>query len=296
MSLVSISRGGMTAQIDTMGAQLMSLTRNGAEYLWQRDERWWGKTAPVLFPMVGSLRDDCAETAQGPAHMGRHGVARTVEHEVASVSEDGSAVTFELVSTPETRAAFPFDFKLNMTYAITGEVTLAQTFTVTNTGSVDLPFSVGGHPAFNVPVPGAEGEGFDDYELAFTEPWTCVAPKIAEGGLLTFDKTTLAVDASDTMPLTHRTFDDDAVMLSHVPGNTLTLRGRVSGHGIKVDFPGFDFIGIWSAAGDAPFVALEPWTGHATLTSEDDVFEHKNNITVLAPGQVDERTFTITLI
>ena len=98
------------------------------------------------------------------------------------------------------------------------------------------------------------------------------------------------------MPLTHRTFDDDAVMLSHVPGNTLTLRGRVSGHGIKVDFPGFDFIGIWSAAGDAPFVALEPWTGHATLTSEDDVFEHKNNITVLAPGQVDERTFTITLI
>ena len=70
----------------------------------------------------------------------------------------------------------------------------------------------------------------------------------------------------------------------------------MSGRGVKVDFPGFKYIGVWSAAGDAPFVALEPWTGHATLTSEDDVFEHKRDITTLAPGAVDERMFTVTLL
>ena len=78
--------------------------------------------------------------------------------------------------------------------------------------------------------------------------------------------------------------------------DTLTLRSRVSGHGVKIDFPGFKYIGIWSAEGDAPFVALEPWTGHATLDTEDNVFEHKRNITILAPGEVDERSFTVTLL
>ena len=84
-------------------------------------------------------------------------------------------------------------------------------------------------------------------------------------------------------------------MLTDVPGGTLTLRSRVSGHGVRVDFADFKYIGIWSALGDAPFVALEPWTGHATLTSEDDVFEHKAGITLLAPGETNERTFRLTL-
>ena len=98
------------------------------------------------------------------------------------------------------------------------------------------------------------------------------------------------------MPLTHELFADDAVMLTDVPGGTLTLRSRVSGHGVRIDFADFKYIGIWSALGDAPFVALEPWTGHATLTSEDDVFEHKRDITLLEPGAVDERSFTVTLL
>ena len=80
-----------------------------------------------------------------------------------------------------------------------------------------------------------------------------------------------------------------------MPGNTLSLVSRVSGRGVRMDFPGFDFIGIWSAPG-APFVALEPWTGHATLTTEDDVLEHKEGITILAPGATDTRSFTVTLL
>ena len=165
-----------------------------------------------------------------------------------------------------------------------------------NTGDVDLPFSVGGHPAFNVPAPGGEGEAFDDYELAFTKPWSCVAPKICDGGLLTYRTAEMVIDRSDVLPITHELFAADAVMLSEVPDDTLTLRSRVSCHGVKIDFPGFKYIGIWSAEGDAPFVALEPWTGHATLDTEDNVFEHKRNITILAPGEVDERSFTVTLL
>lgn len=294
--LTTISKGGLTATISSKGAELTSLQLDGREYLWQADPAFWGKHAPVLFPILGSLRDDTASCSQGTCHMARHGLARINEHRVVEVSEDGSRVTFEFASSPETLEAYPYQFKLNMTYAITGEATLAQTFTVTNTGDVDLPFSVGGHPAFNVPAPGADDEAFEDYELVFSRPWSCESPKIAEGGLATYEDSYVSVDNTDVVPLTHDSFAFDAIVLDHVPDNTLTLRGSKSGHGVRVDFPGFNYIGVWSAAGEAPFVALEPWTGHATLTSEDDVLEHKRDITVLPAGGVDERTFTITLL
>ena len=179
-SVVTIQKGGLTAKIDSMGAELQSLALDGREYLWQADPAFWGKHAPVLFPIVGSIRNDVAESAEGPCHMGRHGVARINEHEVVSTSDDGSSVTFELVSNDETRAQYPYDFKLNMTYAITGDATLTQTFRVENTGNVDLPFSVGGHPAFNIPVEGTD-EAYEDYEFRFAEAWTADCPKLVEG-------------------------------------------------------------------------------------------------------------------
>lgn len=296
-TLTTITKGGVSAKIDSLGAELTSFTLDGREYLWQADPVFWGKHAPVLFPIVGSLRDERAQSAQGECHMPRHGLARVNEHRLVEVAEDGSSVTYEFVDTAETLEAFPYHFKLNMTYAITGEATLTQTFTVTNTGDADLPFSVGGHPAFNVPAPGAEDEDFEDYVFEFTEPWTCTAPSIAEGGLLTFDEATVPVDNADVLPVTRALFANDAVMLTDVPGGTLTLRGKKSGHGVRVDFADFKYIGLWSAQeGNSPFIALEPWTGHATLTSEDDVFEHKRDITILAPGETAEYSFSMTAL
>ena len=132
--------------------------------------------------------------------------------------------------------------------------------------------------------------------MRFTRPWTCEAPVIAEGGLLDYEHAYTVLDGADELPLTHGLFDRDAVVLSHVPDSTVTLVGAKTGRGVRMSFPGFNHIGIWSALGDAPFVALEPWTGHATLTTEDDVFEHKRDVIVLRPGETCERTFTMTLL
>ncbi len=294
MSIITIQNGGVAARIDTLGAQLTSLARDGREYLWQADPRWWNRHAPVLFPIVGSIRGDQAVSQQGPVKLGRHGLARNYEHAV--VRQDDSSVTFELVDSPETRADYPYAFKLNMTYAISGDGAFRQAFRVENTGAVELPFSVGGHPAFNVPAPGAGDEAFEDYTLEFAEPWTFDSATITDGGLLTYDVMNPLLKDSDRLPLSRDLFRYDTVMLEDVPASTVTLRGSKSGHGVRVDFEGFKYLGVWSAAGDAPFVALEPWTGHATLTSEDDVFEHKRDITVLAPGAVDERSFSVTLL
>ncbi len=328
---VSLHHGRLSAAVDPMGAQLLSLQLDGCEYLWQGDPRFWARRAPVLFPIVGSLRDGRAESAQGPCVMGRHGIARNYEHAVVDRAADGSSVTFELRDSAETRAAYPYGFKLNMTYAITGEATLSQTFRVTNTGDATLPFCVGGHPAFNVPVgassqvagapegeasgglgaaageaSGAPGtvrvpqsaavdEAFEDYVLKFARPWSCTLPVIGEDGLMSWDNAFECPQGSDTVPITHASFAHDALMFTDVPDSVLTLLGTKSGHGVRVEFPGFPYIGVWSAANDAPFVALEPWSGHTTAHDEDDVFEHKAGMTLLAPGETNERTFRLTL-
>lgn len=288
-----ISSGKVTAAIDPMGAQLSSLQLDGREYLWQGDPAYWGRRAPVLFPIVGSLRNGRAESAQGPCIMGRHGIARNYEHAV--VAQDASSVTFELCENGETLAAYPYRFKLNMAYAIAGEGALSQTFTVTNPGKVPLPFCVGGHPAFNTPMPSSEGEAFEDYVLEFAKPWTCALPIIGNDGLMSWDDSFECPKESKTVKLTHRSFDHDALMFTDVPARTLTLRGTKSGHGVRIDFPGFKYIGVWSAANDAPFIALEPWTGHTTANDESDVFEEKAGMTILRPGETKRLSFTITL-
>ena len=110
-TLTTISAGRLSAQIDATGAQLMSLTLDGGEYLWQGDERFWPRRAPVLFPIVGCLRGDHATSAQGDVSLKRHGIARLYDHAV--VAQTPSSVTYELASSDETRAAYPFDFRLN---------------------------------------------------------------------------------------------------------------------------------------------------------------------------------------
>lgn len=294
MGSTTITNGNISATIDSMGAQLTSLKLGETEYLWQADPAYWGKHAPVLFPIVGSLRNKTAQSAGGTCTMERHGLARINEHKLIHNSQDNTVAVFEFSDSEETLAAYPYKFTLNMTYAITGKNTLSQTFKVTNTGKVNLPFSVGGHPAFNVPL--AQDESFEDYVIKFTKPWTCSVPVVTSDGLADWGQAYEIPQNSDTIALTHELFANDSIMLTDVPDRTLSLVSTKTGHGIKMDFDRFRYIAIWSSNNGAPFVALEPWTGYTTAVQEDDIFEHKADITVLAPGNNFVRTFSMTLL
>ena len=289
-AITTISDGHVTASVDATGAQLMSLRTDAGEYLWQGDERFWPRRAPVLFPIVGCLRDNHAMSAQGEVSLQRHGIARLYDHAV--VAQTPSSVTYELVSTDETRAAYPFDFRLNMTYAVEAGA-LSQTFSVTNTGDVPLPFTLGGHPAFNVPAPGGEGEAFSDYELVFPEAWTAEVPTIDAAGLHDFSTMHELFRDSDRLRLTHELIDELLTLVFvEVPGRGVRLVSP-SGHGVEVSFDGFDYLGVWTASSEAPFVAIEPWVGCATAYDESDVFEEKRGTVTLEPGASFERTFSI---
>ena len=293
--IISISSNSLTASIDTMGAQLMSLRKGESEYLWQGDSNWWPRRAPILFPIVGVLKDGEAESAEGTISLARHGLARLNQFEV--VEQSPSSVTLQLKSTEETRKSYPYDFELKLIFSVAGD-TLTQTYEVTNTGNVVLPFTLGAHPAFNIPIPGVEAASLDQYHLSFTRSWTSYGPSITDEGLCNYATPQRLVVDSDTLELSWELIDrEKTITLEDVPDRRITLTTNAEAsseaHGIQMDFEGFDYLGIWSAAPGCPFVALEPWCGIADTVDTDGVFEHKPGIICLDPEQSIAKTLNI---
>ena len=293
--IISISNGSLTASIDTMGAQLMSLRKGESEYLWQGDSNWWPRRAPILFPIVGVLKDGEAESAEGAISLARHGLARLNQFEV--VEQSASSVTLQLKSTEETLKAYPYDFELRLIFSVSDD-TLTQTYEVTNTGNVTLPFTLGAHPAFNIPVPGVEAASLDQYRLLFTRSWTSFGPSITDEGLCDYATPQRLVVDSDALPLSWELIDrEKTITLEDVPDRRITLTANAESfseaHGIQMEFDGLDYLGIWSAAPGCPFVALEPWCGIADTVDTDGVFEHKPGIICLEPAQSIAKTLNI---
>ena len=296
-TMVTLSSGSLTASIDTLGAQLMSLRLDEAEYLWQGDPTWWPRRAPILFPIVGVLKNGNAESAEGTITLARHGLARLNEFEV--VEKNNSSVTLQLTSTEETRKSYPYDFELRLIFSLSNN-TLTQTYEVTNPGNVVLPFTLGAHPAFNIPIPGVEASSLDQYHLSFTHSWTSYGPSITDEGLCDYTTPQRLIVDSDTLPLSWELIDcEKTITLEDVPDRRITLAPSTEApseaHGIQMDFEGFDYLGIWSAAPGCPFVALEPWCGIADTVDTDGVFEHKPGIMFLEPAQSITKTMNIRL-
>lgn len=293
--IISISSDSLTVSIDAMGAQLMSLQKGESEYLWQGDSNWWPRRAPILFPIVGVLKDGKAESAEGTVSLARHGLARLNQFEVVEKSD--SSVTLQLKSTEETRKSYPYDFELRLIFSVSDD-TLTQTYEVTNRGNVVLPFTLGAHPAFNIPVPGVEAASLDQYSLLFTRSWTSFGPSITDEGLCDYTTPQRLIVDSDTLSLSWELIDrEKTITLEDVPDRCITLATSTEApseaHGIQMDFEGFDYLGIWSAAPGCPFVALEPWCGIADTVDCDGIFEHKPGIISLEPGQSIAKTLNI---
>ncbi len=292
--LYTITDGSFTAKIDSLGAQLVSLTGpDGFEYIWVGDKAYWGGHAPVLFPIVGALREGKTQIGGKWYHMGRHGFARTSGF-TAEEEPAGNSVALTLRASDETKEAYPFDFAFTVTYTLENGG-LTTTFTVENTGGVPLPFSVGGHPGFNLPV--GEEAAFEDYTLQFSQAETQRCPVIdLTTGLIDWDRHAFTMENQTEVPLRHSLFYQDALVFEGLNSHIIRIVNKATGKGIEMDFSGFPLLGVWSAVNDGPYVCLEPWTGCATLQSEGDVFEKKKGMAALAPGEKSVHRFLVKVL
>lgn len=289
---IKITSGENYAVLGLDGAMLNSLNKNNTEYLWQGDAKYWAGQAPVCFPITGVLPNGEMEAFGKRCTMKRHGVARINPFEV--LEQHKNSVTFVQRSDENTKRDFPFDYELKIKYTINGD-TVTNEYIVTNTGEDKLPFVIGGHPAFNCPL--AKGEKFEDYKVVFDKNITkpCLRPNHHTVLVNVFEKFD-EMHGGDTLSLVHELFEEkDALIFENCEAKSATLIGK-SGKGVKIEFQDMNNLLIWSAVGNAPFVALEPWTGLASCNDEDGLFEHKRGMTVLEKDETASFKFKITMI
>lgn len=290
--LIKITGTQGEAQVQLDGAMLHSLKKNGTEYLWQGNKKYWSGQAPVCFPIVGALPDGKAEAFGKPCEMKRHGIARINPFEIETQCKN--SVTFLQKSSDETRAQYPFDYELRIKYTIVGS-TVTNEYNIKNIGRDKMPFVIGGHPAFNCPL--EKGERFEDYKVVFDKPVNipCLRPN-HKTGLVDVNRQYVIMNGESELSMRHDLFEEkDALIFENIEAKSATLIGK-NGKGVRLDYQGMNNLLIWSAVGKAPFVALEPWTGISSCNDEDGTLENKRGMTILEPDEEASFKFEITMI
>ncbi|MBS1510122.1 MAG: aldose 1-epimerase family protein [Bacteroidetes bacterium] len=284
--MITLQNEYLTASISPLGAELQSLLHKttGIQHLWSGDAAYWGKYSPVLFPIVGSLKDDRYYYEGKAYHLPRHGFAREKAFTVNQLSD--TAAVFTLVSDAATEAVYPFAFELQLQYTLQAH-TLTCTYKVYNPADSTLLFSVGAHPAFAVPF--TNDTHYTDYYLSFNKSETLQRWKLNNG----------LIDAPVPLPLQHNQlplapalFYEDAIVLKNMQSNCITIDCNKNPHGLHFHFTDFPFFGIW-AAKDAPFVCLEPWCGIADSVLHNQQLETKEGMNRLPGGGRWERSWAV---
>ncbi len=267
--------------------------------MWGADPVFWGKSSPVLFPIVGGLKDNCYTFEGKTYNLPRHGFARDLIFEIEDHWDDG--ISFLLRSNIDTLKVYPFKFEFRLIYELYANL-LSVTYHVTNLGENDMYFSVGGHPAFAVPM--EEGLSYKDYYLEFEGEENLKRWPVNSQGLIEeepeaiFDKTLIDDELVEIetkfLPLTKELFHQDALVFKQLNSSTVTLKSEKSEHSLRFDFAGFPFLGIW-AAKDANFVCIEPWCGIADSVRHSQELTEKEGINILPTGDVFERAWAVKL-
>ena len=281
--IVTISNATLSATINTLGAELISLVKNNKNYIWNIDETYWNKTSPVLFPIVGRLKKDSYVFNGKSYHLPRHGFARNMEFSFDKRSD--SQVIFELNETEETKTVYPFDFKLLMAYTLMDNELVIEYF-VRNQSEEVLPFSIGAHPAFAI-----EGN-FENYSLQFNKEDVFETNHLENES---FNGTTTLVETeNNTIALNYALFEKDALVFKHLKSNEVVLKHK-NKNILKVNFDHFPYLGIWTKQ-NAPFLCIEPWCGLADATNHNENLEDKEGVNHLPAGEDFLRAIRIEVL
>lgn len=289
--MVVLENSFVKATLSAKGAELISLIdkQDGTEFIWHGDPKFWGYHAPHLFPIVGGLKNDSLLVNGNSYSLKRHGFARTASFR--KIEAALQQAIFRLRFDEETLKSYPYKFEFQVIYHLKGR-TLEILYKVINMDTGDIYFSVGAHPAFNVPM--VSGEKFEDYSISFDgQKEELFTHQLSDDGL--FNGETAAVPLKNSqLDLDYNLFKKDALVFKHIEAKSVTLKSNKSSKFIKLEYPHFEYLGIWTKE-NAPFVCIEPWLGIADSEGEQKDFTQKEGIQKLRHGHVFETVFCISI-
>lgn len=273
-----INNKNITIKVNEKGAELKSFNCNDKEYIWYSDPKFWSRSAPFLFPIVGSIKDKKTKINGKEYYLSQHGFLR--DQMFTLVDEKNNYLKFENTYDENTLKLYPFKYKATIEYEIDNN-SVKTTITITNIGDDVMPFNIGGHPAFNVPL--YDNENFNDYKIVFTNEETFSSPKVCEGGLLDFNTPVYSLTNAKEIKLEKDIFTIDTILIPNVKSKTIKLVNK-DNKGVEFTYDNFTTLAIWTPYNEAPFICLEPWKGYNDkvdtngdyLTKDELVYLNKN--------------------
>ncbi|GLQ30004.1 aldose 1-epimerase family protein [Litoribrevibacter albus] len=286
--LHSLHNDYLSVSISNQGAELQSIKdAQEQEYLWQADPQFWARKAPVLFPIVGALKNDSYRFDDQEYALSQHGFARDNVFELIEATD--TEAVYRLTDDKYTRELYPFEFVLDVIYRLEQQ-TLVVEYRVSNPSDKVLWFSIGGHPAFSLNW--QKGSALSDYYLEF-EHAESVQAALIEQGCLSEPSINAFVDGN-LIPLSDQLFDRDALIFTEHSSRQVTLKHKTLEKSLSVRFEGFPHLGIWSKP-NAPFVCIEPWQGHVDTQDHNQEFTEKAGIIALKPHQNYHASYSIRI-
>ena len=276
-----LENDALAVRISSKGADLQSVVCEGIERMWSGDPAVWGRRAPLLFPLIGRLRDGWYANGGERVDAPMHGFCR--DRAFAAEQVSGTHARFETTSDEGTRAVFPFDFLLRVDFSLEG-ATIVKTHTVENAGEVPMPFELGGHEAYETRL--LPGERMADYYVRFEGADALGMFDMDEEGILALPKIEVPLE-DGRLTKTPEQLGIDTVVLENVPGGRVVLASAANPHEVEVEFPDFPYLGIWTKAGqaDARYLCLEPWSALPDALFSPRELAEKPGVRVLAPGE-----------
>lgn len=288
---VMIENQGLSATINERGAELVSLIdkTSGKEYLWSGDSKYWQYKSPILFPIIGRLKDDRYRLDGYEYQLPCGGFARDFDFEV--ISRKDNQVVFELHSSVITKKFYPYDFILRVAYILRNH-TIQIKYEVENPAEDEMWFSLGSQPAFKIPLD--RSHYFDDYLIQLDPPTDRNRIPLKNSYA---DIDHLQEERQPEIEVNHAMFSDDTLIfdLGEVP-TTVKLVDPDKKHGIQLAIQDAKYLGIWSSYPQkGSFVCLEPWWGICDTVDSDQEFKHKFANNYLKGYQVFKTGYTISL-
>ncbi len=281
---VNIENEWLNVEISNSGAEVRKVyhKKNDLDYMWSGDSTYWGRVSPVLFPIVGRLKEDQYQLNGKTYDMSQHGFLRDVEFDV--YKQTTTNVTFVFVSAGRFTHIYPYEFKAYIHYVLEGNSLIVQ-WEIVNENEEEMYFSIGGHPAFKVPL--LENETIEDYRVQLTPTPNKQVMEYELKDSLIHEKG--LVNDAPIIPLSHSLFKNDVLVHSNI--KSVKLVSAKSNHSVELILEGFPFVGVWSKYMDdvgkmAPFVCIEPWYGIADTYDTAGDYKEKLGINKLGIGEV----------
>ena len=276
---ITLKKGNVEAVARSLGGELISYKKDGKEYVWTGDEKYWPGRAPALFPFVSSLVDGKTKIEGKECCIPtRHGFIR--QSELSLIESTDTKAVFELRESKETLENYPFKFSFKITHEIS-DCGFSTTFTVKNCDERQMPFCIGGHPGFLLE------EGIEAYKLVFEKDENCDIGHCDEKSRYCDDFVIAKRLVGKEWELCYSDFDIDALFVKGVKSNKVSVVNKETNETrFTFDYTGFSELVLWTAPGkQSPYLCLEPWNGLPPIIGESGNFEDKPYIRFLKPGE-----------